>query len=108
LHSRTLKHTYPYEQYAQKLCEGDRLKAAALVLLCSVSPRGSTGTVMRYLFQKPKLAWEIVRAFVFKEAATDLAICRQVFFSDAQPADETVRRYMGTNSQKVRLIVTFI
>jgi hypothetical protein len=55
---------------------------------------------MRYLFQKPKLAWEIVRAFVFKEAATDLAICRRVFFSDAQPADETVRRYMGTNSQK--------
>ncbi len=81
--------------YAQKLCEADRMKVAGLVLLCSVSPRGSTGTVMRYLFQKPKLAWEIVRAFVFKEAATDLGVCRRVFFSETQPADEIVRRYMG-------------
>ena len=81
--------------YAQKLCEADRMKVAGLVLLCSVSPRGSTGTVMRYLFQKPKLAWEIVRAFVFKEAASDLDVCRRVFFSETQPADETVRRYMG-------------
>ena len=65
-----------------------------MVLLCSVSPRGSTGTVMRYLLQKPKLAWEIVRAFVFKEAATDLAICRRVFFSETAPSDSTVREYM--------------
>ena len=80
--------------YAQKICEAGRLKVGAMVLLCSVSPRGSTGTVMRYLLQKPKLAWEIVRAFVFKEAATDLAICRRVFFSETAPSDSTVREYM--------------
>lgn len=80
--------------YAQKICEAGHLKVGALVLLCSVSPRGSTGTVLRYIFQKPKLAWEIVRAFVFKEAATDLAICRKVFFSEAQPPDAKVVEYM--------------
>jgi pimeloyl-ACP methyl ester carboxylesterase len=81
--------------YAQKLCEAGDVKIGALVLLCSVSPRGSTGTVMRYLFQKPKLAWEIVRAFVFKEAATDVAICRRVFFSDTEPSDAKVSQYMA-------------
>ena len=49
---------------------------------------------MRYLFQKPKLAWEIVRAFVFKEAATDLAICRRVFFGDTIPSDSKLSEYM--------------
>ena len=80
--------------YAQKVCEQQRLNIGALVLLCSVSPRGSTSTVLRYLFQKPKLAWEIVRAFVFKEAATDIDISRRVFFSDTTPSDAKVREYM--------------
>lgn len=70
------------------------MNVRALVLLCSVSPRGSTGTVMRYLLQKPKLAWDIVRAFVLKDAATDLAICRRVFFSETAPSDSEVREYM--------------
>lgn len=80
--------------YAQKICEADELQVGALVLLCSVSPKGSTGTVMRYIFQKPKLAWEIVRAFVFKEAATNLEICRRVFFSETEPPDAKVVEFM--------------
>mmetsp|Transcript_39638 Transcript_39638/g.124578 ORF Transcript_39638/g.124578 Transcript_39638/m.124578 type:complete len:348 (-) Transcript_39638:30-1073(-) len=80
--------------YAQKVLESRPTKFHSLILLCSVGPAGASGTVRRYIFSKPRLAWDIVQAFVLKKAGTDLDICRKIFFSQDNPPDEQVREYM--------------
>jgi len=80
--------------YAQKVLEARPNSFHSLVLLCSVGPAGASGTVSRYIFSKPLLAWDIVQAFVLKKAGKDLGICRKVFFSEDNPSDEQVQEYM--------------
>eukprot|EP00961_Rhodomonas_salina_P177938 2399576-Rhodomonas_salina.5 len=64
--------------YVQKVAETMQRPIHALVMLASVGPSGTSGTVNRYIWSKPLLAWAIVQALVLKQAATNEAVCRKV------------------------------
>eukprot|EP00293_Proteomonas_sulcata_P001894 CAMPEP_0184327000 /NCGR_PEP_ID=MMETSP1049-20130417/142863_1 /TAXON_ID=77928 /ORGANISM="Proteomonas sulcata, Strain CCMP704" /LENGTH=368 /DNA_ID=CAMNT_0026649231 /DNA_START=246 /DNA_END=1352 /DNA_ORIENTATION=- len=81
--------------YAQKVAESGKVPLKGLAMLCSVAPSGNSGTVGRYIFSQPFLAWKIVLAFVFKKAGEDLGICRTVFFSPDSPPDSKIEEYMA-------------
>ena len=72
-----------------------RSKISSAVVMCSVPPSGNGPMTLRFLRRTPFLALKIVYGFVFKAAASNAAICRELFFSnDESVTAEDIERYM--------------
>ncbi|CAE8624162.1 unnamed protein product [Polarella glacialis] len=67
---------------------------AAMILMASVPPSGNGGLILRYLFQRPLLAFRITYGFVTRAFERDEALCRELFF-DPDTSSLDVQRYMG-------------
>ena len=62
-------------------------------MLCSVPPTGNGPMVLRFLRRSLRQAWLITRGFAMKSAATDVQVCRDLFFDERTPL-ETVAPYL--------------
>ena len=67
--------------------------ASGAVFLCSVPPSGNGPMVGRFLRRSLQQAWLITKGFAMKSAATNAAICRDLFF-DAATSIAEVERYL--------------
>ncbi|KAJ4825603.1 hypothetical protein Tsubulata_022674 [Turnera subulata] len=75
---------------------------AGAVLACSVPPSGNSGLVWRYLFSKPIAAFKVTRSLAAKAFQTDLALCKETFFSSTME-DHQVARYQELMKESSRL-----
>jgi pimeloyl-ACP methyl ester carboxylesterase len=70
------------------------VKLAGLALLCSVPPEGNGGIAGRMLRSTPLQALRVTWAFISRAFETDLALCRDTFFSAALD-EAALRRYQA-------------
>ncbi|KAJ6936230.1 hypothetical protein NC652_011075 [Populus alba x Populus x berolinensis] len=75
---------------------------AGAVLVCSVPPSGNSGLVWRYLFSKPVAAFKVTRSLAAKAFQTDLALCKETFFTSTME-DHLVKRYQALMKESSRM-----
>lgn len=92
-----LEQYYNEETYDEN--EQRQIAIAGICLLCSVPPSGNGKMTVRFLRRSLRNSWTIIAGFVLKQAITNKAICRDLFFGGSEDdnglSDDDIARYQS-------------